>query len=86
MPTARRPLKAAASRPRGPSDSLTTFKKPIAGYALLLRLSKERGWKTLTAPVRDEWIGGAAADAASFQLHPQYGFMCPLLKDGVDLP
>lgn len=42
--------------------------------------------KKVKAPVREEWIGGAAADSASFVPHPTYGFMCPLLKAGVDLP
>ena len=42
--------------------------------------------KKVKAPVRSEWIGGAALDAASFQPHPTYGFMCPILKADVDLP
>jgi hypothetical protein len=42
--------------------------------------------KKVTAPVRNEWLGGPAVDAASFTAHPDYGFMCPLLKAGVNLP
>jgi hypothetical protein len=42
--------------------------------------------KKVRAPVRNEWFGRPTADSASFQPHPQYGFMCPLLKPGVDLP
>jgi hypothetical protein len=34
--------------------------------------------KKVKAPVRDEWIGDAAADA--FQPHPTFGFVCPVLK------
>jgi hypothetical protein len=42
--------------------------------------------KKVKAPVREEWIGGAAADAASFVPHPAYGFMCPILKADFALP
>jgi hypothetical protein len=42
--------------------------------------------KKVRAPVRNEWFGRPTADSASFQPHSQYGFMCPLLKPGVDLP
>jgi hypothetical protein len=40
--------------------------------------------KRVKAPVRDEWIGDAAADA--FQPHPTFGFVCPVLKTGANLP
>ena len=42
--------------------------------------------KKVKAPVRSEWLGSPAADAASFQPHPVYGFMCPILKPSVDVP
>jgi hypothetical protein len=42
--------------------------------------------KKVKAPVRDEWLGSPAADSASFEPHPRYGFMCPLLKPDVDTP
>ena len=38
--------------------------------------------KKVKAPVRSEWVGGPAADAASFQ-PPVYGFMCPMLTPSV---
>jgi LVIVD repeat len=38
------------------------------------------------APVRDEWFGSPSADSASFQPHPDFGFMCPLLQPNVDSP
>ena len=41
--------------------------------------------KKVKAPVRDEWIGGAATDV-SFVPHRTFGFMCPVLKAGVALP
>jgi hypothetical protein len=38
------------------------------------------------APVRDEWFGSPTRDSAVFQPHPDYGFMCPMLKPGVAGP
>jgi hypothetical protein len=42
--------------------------------------------KKVKAPVRNEWFGSPTADAASFQPHPHFGFMCPVLKPEVDEP
>jgi hypothetical protein len=40
--------------------------------------------KKVKAPVRQQWFGSPTADSTSFQPHPDYGFMCPLLKPDVD--
>ena len=42
--------------------------------------------KKVRAPVRDEWFGSPTADSLSFEPHPVYGFMCPILKPDVDVP
>jgi hypothetical protein len=42
--------------------------------------------KKVKAPVRDEWFGSPTADSASFQPHPDFGFMCPILRPDVDTP
>jgi len=42
--------------------------------------------KKVKAPVRNEWFGSPTVDSASFQPHPDYGFMCPVLKPDVDAP
>jgi hypothetical protein len=42
--------------------------------------------KKVKAPVPSEWFGSPTADAASFQPHRDYGFMCPVLRADVDLP
>jgi hypothetical protein len=42
--------------------------------------------KKVKAPVRKEWFGSPTADSASFQPHPDYGFVCPVLKPDVDTP
>jgi hypothetical protein len=45
-----------------------------------------RTGKKVRAPVPSSWLGSPAADAISFQAHPVYGFMCPVLKAGVSTP
>ena len=42
--------------------------------------------KKVKAPVRDEWFGSPTPDSASFQPHRTFGFVCPVLKPGVDTP
>lgn len=42
--------------------------------------------KKVKAPVRNEWFGSPTSDATSFQSHPDFGFMCPVLRADVDLP
>jgi hypothetical protein len=42
--------------------------------------------KKVKAPVPGKWFGSPAADSVSFQSHPVYGFMCPVLKADVDAP
>ena len=42
--------------------------------------------KNVKAPVPSAWFGSPAFDAAAFQPHPVYGFMCPILQPGVDTP
>jgi hypothetical protein len=38
------------------------------------------------APVPAKWFGSPTADSPSFKPHPDYGFMCPILKPDVDTP
>ncbi|MGZ8695073.1 MAG: hypothetical protein ACXWYS_06500 [Gaiellaceae bacterium] len=42
--------------------------------------------KKVKAPVPDKWFGSTAFDAASFQPHPVYGFVCPLLVSSAVTP
>jgi hypothetical protein len=42
--------------------------------------------KKVKAPVRNEWFGSPTFDSTSFQPHPVYGFMCPLLLADLDTP
>jgi hypothetical protein len=77
---------AAYWSPTDPAGEIVYTADAYRGVDVLRIDGGGRLGKKVKAPVRDEWIGGTAADAASFQPHPQYGFMCPLLKVGVDLP
>ena len=45
-----------------------------------------RTGKKVKAPVPKSWFGSPASDAVSFQAHPVYGFMCPVLKAEVSAP
>jgi hypothetical protein len=42
--------------------------------------------KKVKAPVSNGWFGSPTADSASFQSHPTFGFICPVLKADVDTP
>jgi hypothetical protein len=42
--------------------------------------------KKVKAPVRNEWFGSPTLDSASFQPHPSFGFICPILKAELDTP
>ncbi|MEA2384549.1 MAG: hypothetical protein QOH72_4520 [Solirubrobacteraceae bacterium] len=42
--------------------------------------------KKVKAPVPAKWFGSPTADSPSFKPHPEYGFMCPILKPDVDTP
>jgi hypothetical protein len=42
--------------------------------------------KKVKAPVPAAWFGSPTRDSVSFQPHPVYGFMCPILKPDVDTP
>jgi hypothetical protein len=42
--------------------------------------------KKVRAPVRSEWFGSPTADSASFQPSATFGFVCPVLKPGLNTP
>ena len=52
----------------------------------LVRKGRKPAGKKVKAPVPSQWFGSPAADAASFQPSPTYGFMCPVLQTGVAAP
>jgi hypothetical protein len=42
--------------------------------------------KKTAAPVPGSWFGSPTLDSAAFEPHPVFGFMCPILQPGVDVP
>ena len=42
--------------------------------------------KKVKAPVQDDWFGSPTLDSASFEPGPTFGFVCPVLKAGLDTP
>jgi hypothetical protein len=77
---------AAYWSPTDPNGEIVYTADAYRGVDVLRIENGGRTGKKVKAPVRDEWLGSPAADAASFQPHTDFGFMCPVLKPGVDLP
>ena len=42
--------------------------------------------KKVKAPVPQSWFGSPTSDSATFDPHPTFGFVCPVLKAGASLP
>jgi hypothetical protein len=42
--------------------------------------------KKVKAPVPSGWFGSPTKDSVSFEAHPSFGFVCPVLKAEVNLP
>jgi hypothetical protein len=38
------------------------------------------------APVPSGWFGRPTADSATFEPHPSFGYVCPVLKAGLNTP
>ena len=75
--TGRRPTRTARS---------STRPTPTAASTCCGSTAAASAGKKVKAPVRNEWLGSPAADAASFKPHPDFGFVCPVLKAGVHVP
>jgi LVIVD repeat-containing protein len=77
---------AAYWSPTDPNGEIVYTADVYRGVDVLKIDSGGRTGKKVKAPVRNEWFGSPTADSASFQPHPDYGFMCPVLKPDVDAP
>jgi hypothetical protein len=77
---------AAYWSPTDPNGEIVYTADAYRGIDVLRIDSGGRTGKRVRAPVRDEWLGSPTQDAASFQPHPAFGFMCPLLQADVDVP
>jgi hypothetical protein len=77
---------AAYWSPTDPKGEIVYTADAYRGIDVLRIDNGGRTGKKVRAPVRDEWFGSPSRDSVSFQPHPSYGFMCPVLKPGVDVP
>jgi hypothetical protein len=77
---------AAYWSPTDPNGEIVYTADAYRGVDVLKVDSGGLTGKKVKAPVRNEWFGSPTTDSASFQPHPVYGFMCPLLKPEVDTP
>jgi hypothetical protein len=77
---------AAYWSPTDPNGEIVYTADAYRGVDVLRIDSGGLTGKKVKAPVRNEWFGSPTADAASFQPHPVYGFMCPLLRPELNTP
>jgi LVIVD repeat len=77
---------AAYWSPTDPSGEIVYTADAYRGIDVLRVARGGQAAAQVKAPVRAEWLGSPAADARSFEPSPQFGFMCPLLKAGVQVP
>jgi hypothetical protein len=77
---------AAYWSPTDPNGEIVYTADDYRGVDVLRIESGGLTRKKVRAPVRNEWFGSPALDSASFQPHPQFGFMCPIPQAQVDLP
>jgi hypothetical protein len=77
---------AAYWSPTDPSGEIVYTADAYRGVDVLRIESGGLTGKKVAAPVRNEWFGSPTFDSASFQPHPLFGFMCPILQPTVDTP
>jgi hypothetical protein len=91
-------VRSSSSEVREPRPGRRTGRRPTRTGEIVYTADAYRGvdvlkiesggltGKKVKAPVRNEWFASPTADSASFQSHPVYGFVCPVLKPDVDTP
>jgi hypothetical protein len=77
---------AAYWSPTDPSGQIVYTADAYRGVDVLRIEGGGSTGKKVKAPVPTSWLGTQSLEADSFQPHPEYGFVCPVLKPGVDLP
>jgi hypothetical protein len=77
---------AAYWSPTDPKGEIVYTADAYRGVDVLRVDGGGRTGRKVKAPVPSTWFGSPAADSASFKPHPDYGFMCPILKPEVDTP
>src|SRR5215210_2817708 len=79
---------AAYWSPTDPNGEIVYTADAYRGVDVLKIDSGGTTGKKVKAPVRSEWFGSEATGSlsTSFQSHPTFGFVCPVLKADVDTP
>jgi hypothetical protein len=81
---------AAYWSPTDPNGEIVYTADAYRGVDVLKIDSGGTTGKKVNAPVRSEWFGTQASEtssfSSSFQSHPTFGFICPVLKADVDSP
>src|SRR5215210_2354377 len=77
---------AAYWSPTDPNGEIVYTADAYRGVDVLRIDGGGKTGKKVKAPVRSEWFGSPTMDAASFQSHPTFGFICPVLKADVATP
>jgi hypothetical protein len=81
---------AAYWSPTDPNGEIVYTADAYRGVDVLKIDSGGTTGKKVKAPVRSEWFGTQASEtssfSSSFQSHPTFGFICPVLKADVDSP
>ena len=77
---------AAYWSPTDPNGEIVYTADAYRGIDVLRIDGGGRTGKKVKAPVPRSWFGSPAADSVSFQPHPVFGFMCPVLRPELDTP
>src|SRR5215217_3499577 len=70
---------AAYWSPTDPNGEIVYTADAYRGVDVLRIDGAGKTGKKVKAPVRSDWFGSPTKDSVSFQPHPLYGFMCPIL-------
>jgi LVIVD repeat-containing protein len=77
---------AAYWSPTDPNGEIVYTADAYRGVDVLRIDGGGRKAKKVKAPVPQSWFGSPTSDSATFDPHPTFGFVCPVLKAGASLP
>ena len=77
---------AAYWSPTDPKGEIVYTADVYRGVDVLRIDGGGRKAKKVKAPVPQSWFGSPTSDSASFEPHPTFGFVCPVLKSGLHAP
>ena len=77
---------AAYWSPTDPDGEIVYTADVYRGVDVLRIENGGRQGKKVKAPVPKSWFGSPTSDSETFDPHPTFGFVCPVLKSGAELP